>query len=161
MAMWMLVARGAGGLRLIGEAFFNSPPPVLQGAQFSVQEVEVITATVDLDEVVRYRGEPHLSWPHIEALLHPVHWPAATSVVELLWWLECCPLVRLSQTAAAQGVFDTHSCSAACAQARSAGVNYRPGPCLWLLHMRPPVCPISNILCCAADVRSRKSEPGL
>eukprot|EP00891_Asterochloris_glomerata_P006489 jgi/Astpho2/6489/e_gw1.00096.52.1_t len=29
---------------------------VAQGAQFSVQEVEVITATVDLDEVVRYRG---------------------------------------------------------------------------------------------------------
>ena len=28
----------------------------MQGSQFSVREVEVVTATVDLDEVVRYRG---------------------------------------------------------------------------------------------------------
>ena len=28
----------------------------MQGSQFSVNEVEVVTATVDLDEVVRYRG---------------------------------------------------------------------------------------------------------
>ena len=44
---------------------------MLQGAQFSVQEVEVITATVDLDEVVRYRGEPHLSWLYNRAVQQP------------------------------------------------------------------------------------------
>lgn len=33
---------------------------LLQGSQFSVNEVEVVTATVDLDEVVRYRGK---RWP--------------------------------------------------------------------------------------------------
>ena len=42
----------------------------LQGAQFSVQEVEVITATVDLDEVVRYRGghrwEPHCGFACVQ-----------------------------------------------------------------------------------------------
>lgn len=29
---------------------------LLQGSQFSLREVEVVTATVDLDEVVSYRG---------------------------------------------------------------------------------------------------------
>ena len=30
--------------------------PRVQGAQFAVSEVEVVSATVDLDEVVSYRG---------------------------------------------------------------------------------------------------------
>lgn len=33
----------------------------VQGSQFSVNEVEVVMATVDLDEVVRYRGRQHFA----------------------------------------------------------------------------------------------------
>ena len=84
---YIFVAQAGGNAAQL-ERHLHHPPPVLQGAQFSVQEVEVITATVDLDEVVRYRGEPHLSWPGhtTEPNYNPVHWcwPAATSVVILV-----------------------------------------------------------------------------
>lgn len=35
-----------------------------QGAQFGLQEVEVVTAAVDLDEVVSYRGAGAPRWVH-------------------------------------------------------------------------------------------------
>lgn len=38
----------------------SSHAAVLQGSQFSLREVEVVTATVDLDEVVSYRGAGEL-----------------------------------------------------------------------------------------------------
>jgi hypothetical protein len=37
-------------------------PGVPQGSQFSLKEVEVVTATVDLDEVVSYRGAGGVPW---------------------------------------------------------------------------------------------------
>ena len=42
----------------------------MQGSQFSVNEVEVVTATVDLDEVVRYRGRLLHTLMHICVYMH-------------------------------------------------------------------------------------------
>lgn len=42
----------------------------MQGSQFSVNEVEVVTATVDLDEVVRYRGRLLHTLMHICVHMH-------------------------------------------------------------------------------------------
>lgn len=44
---------------------------VAQGAQFSLQDVEVITATLDLDDVRSYRGE--LCQPYLQYELTPYH----------------------------------------------------------------------------------------
>nr|XP_020469362.1 glutamine-dependent NAD(+) synthetase [Monopterus albus] len=44
---------------------------VAQGAQFSLNDVEVITATVDLEDVRSYRGE--LCQPHMESEPKPCH----------------------------------------------------------------------------------------
>ncbi|KAM9860636.1 glutamine-dependent NAD(+) synthetase [Aulostomus maculatus] len=44
---------------------------VAQGAQFSLDEVEVITATLDLEDVRSYRGE--VCQPHMESKFTPCH----------------------------------------------------------------------------------------
>lgn len=44
---------------------------VAQGAQFSLNDVEVITATLDLEDVRSYRGE--MCHPHMETDLKPCH----------------------------------------------------------------------------------------
>ena len=69
--------------------------PTLQGRQFSVREVEVVTATVDIDEVVSYRGaisslqeqaSNHRPIPHITVpfrLCHPTsHLQLPSSPIE-------------------------------------------------------------------------------
>lgn len=63
--------------------------PGMQGSQFSLREVEVVTATVDLDEVVSYRGAGGSSGPGQQK-----HWCICCGVVVFIDAMlgTCCTL---------------------------------------------------------------------